>query len=218
MACNSPRSAEPVTAFLICYGLALVYAVVRYGVFAPQNLENLPAFILNKGISMAAAFCFVLAFREQCRRERDQRCGLEPASWFRAGLFGVWAHVPLSLALLQPAYFREFYAGERLSFNGETIFLFGALAVGSIYLLSRPGLTPRRRWWGSLATLLLVATHVSFMGLARGLNINRSHAWLPPMWLLSLVGLALGIAYLLRTRPGLPAPAAQTDVQSAPPP
>lgn len=205
------------TPWLICYGLALAYAVVRYGVFAPQNLQHLPAFVLNKGISMAAAFCFVLAFREQCRREHGRSRGMEPAAWFRAGLFGVWAHVPLSLALLRPAYFREFHAGERLSFTGEAIFLFGALAVGCIYLLSRPGRTPRGRWWGSLATLLLVATHVLCMGLSRGLNINRSHAWLPPMWLLSLVGLALGIAYLLRTRSGLPAPTAPTDIQPAQP-
>lgn len=204
-------------ALLICYGLALLYAVVRYGVFAPQNLEHLPAFILNKGISMAAAFCFVLALREQHQRERGRSHGVEPATWFQAGLFGVWAHVPLSLALLRPAYFREFHVGERLSFNGEAIFLFGALAVGSIYLLSRPGCSPRGRWWGSLATLLLVAAHVSCMGLARGMNINRSHAWLPPMWLLSLVGLALGIAYLLRTRPGSPTPTAPTEVRSAQP-
>lgn len=71
-----------------------------------------------------------------------------------------------------------------MSFNGEAVFMFGALTAGGVYLLTRQLWTP---------TLC--------RGIARGLNINASHAYLPPMWLLSLVGIALGAPFLLKSRP-----------------
>ena len=37
------------------------------------------------------------------------------------------------------------------------------------------------------------------MGWARGLNINAKHAYLPPMWLLSVIGVAIAVWWLLRT-------------------
>jgi hypothetical protein len=39
------------------------------------------------------------------------------------------------------------------------------------------------------------------MGYCRGLNINASHAYLPPMWLISAVMIFVGIVVLLLTRP-----------------
>jgi hypothetical protein len=38
------------------------------------------------------------------------------------------------------------------------------------------------------------------MGYCRGLNINASHAYLPPMWLLSVVAVVLGLWWLVRDR------------------
>jgi hypothetical protein len=186
---------------VLLYAVAMVYATVRYVVFAPANLEHLPVFVLNKGMAMAAAFCFALAFWRQWRQQRGSPEGIEPAMWFRAGIFGVFAHVPMSLAILHPGYFKEFFAGDRLSFNGEAVFLFGALATGGIYLLSRTSWTALQRWWLSLATIAVLFSHTLCMGIARGLNINQSHAYLPPMWLLSLVGITLGAGFLLLSPP-----------------
>lgn len=196
---------------VLLYGLAMIYTTVRYVVFAPQNLGNLPVFVLNKGVSMAAALCFAMAFWSQWHRLRGGGGGPEPAAWFRAGIFGVVAHVPMSLAILTPAYFKEFFDGARLSFNGEAVFLFGALAAGGIYLLGRTNWTPGHRWWLSLGTLAVLFAHVLSMGLARGLNINRSHAYLPPMWLLSLIGIGLGIGFLLMSRPPAGSPLGRSE-------
>lgn len=184
---------------LLYFG-CLIYAIVRYVVFAPKNLEHLPIFVLNKGISMAASFCFVLAFWQQWRQKCENSKGYEPSTWFRAGIFGVYVHIPISLVILRPSYFKEFFVGDNLSLTGETVFLFGALTVGGIYLLSRTTWSTQHRWWLSLATMTTLFTHTLFMGIARGLNINRSHAYLPPMWLLSLIGIALGICFLCFTR------------------
>lgn len=187
--------------YLLLYVLCMIYSAVRYVVFTPQNLQNLPVFVLNKGISMGAAFCFALAFWHQWRKRRGAVGGHDPSAWFRAGVFGAVAHIPMSLVILRPGYFKEFFAGDRLSLNGEAVFLFGALSAGGIYLLTRTTWTSLQRWWLSLAFTAVLFSHTLFMGIARGLNINRSHAYLPPMWLLSLIGIALGLVFLLLSRP-----------------
>lgn len=188
---------------VLVYLASVVYSSVRYVVFAPKNLENLPVFVVNKGVSMAAALCFALAFFARWQRARGRAWATEPAWWFRAGIFGAVAHVPMSLAILRPVYFKEFFVESgRMSFNGEMVFLFGAMTVGGIYLLSRAAWNERHRWWLSLATMLTLFVHTLCMGIARGLNINKSHAYLPPMWLLSLIGIGLGLVFVLMTRPG----------------
>jgi len=189
--------------------LSIAYSIVRYVAFAPKNLESLPVFVVNKGVSMAAALCFAFGFLAALRRSRGATVVTEPAAWFRAGTFGAIWHVPMSLAILRPAYFPEFFrtaaaAGDgaepRLSFAGETVFLFGGLAAGGLFLLLRPSWTPRFRHLLSIAFLSLLLAHVLAMGWCRGLNINASHAYLPPMWFLSAVGIVLGLVWLVRTR------------------
>jgi hypothetical protein len=182
--------------------VSVAYAAVRYVAFAPDNLAHLPVFVVNKGTSMAAALCFALAFWEQWRR-RGSTGAVEPAAWFRAGVLGAVVHVPMSLAILRPAYFPEFFPadGGRMTTNGEAVFLCGALTAGGIYLLTRGSWSARGRWWLSLATMTTLFAHALCMGVARGLQVNRSHAYLPPMWLLSLVGIVLGTAFLLLVRP-----------------
>lgn len=185
------------------FALAIAYSAVRYIVFAPQNVTNLPVFVVNKGVSMAAAFCFALAFWQRWRRMRGATGGTEPAAWFRAGVFGAIWHIPMSLTILGPSYFKEFYidGGSRMSFNGEAVFMFGALTASGVYLLTRTTWTPMHRWWLSVGTMAVLFAHTLCMGIARGLNINASRAYLPPMWLLSLIGIALGAAFLLMSRP-----------------
>jgi hypothetical protein len=188
---------------------SVIYSAVRYVAFAPRNLENLPVFVVNKGVSMAAALCFVAAFVQQYRRQRGAVVGVEPSAWFRAGVFGAIWHIPMALAVLRPAYFKEFFApaaegaaaSGRMTFMGELVFCFGALAAGAVYLLTRQQWTPLQRWWLSLAAVLMLQTHVLAMGYCRGLNINASHAYMPPMWLLSAVGIFIGLVVLLCSRP-----------------
>jgi hypothetical protein len=206
---------RPIRAITALYLLSIAYSVVRYVVFAPKNAEHIPVFIVNKGLSMAAALCFTTAFFLQLRQlRRSTSPPPEPANppathWFRAGVFGVIAHIPLSLTILQPSYFKEFFldpsaasaAGPRLSWSGEMVFLFGALGAAGVYLLTRATWSALARWQLSLATMLVLLAHVCWMGYNRGLNINASHAYLPPMWLLSALGLAAGVAFLLLSKP-----------------
>lgn len=184
----------------ILFAVSLAYAVLRYVAFAPKNAGNIPAFVTNKAISMAAALCLAIAFCQQWRRRRG-RAADDPAAWFRAGVCGALAHIPLSLVLMRPGYFPEFFDGDRFNTGGEAVFLFGSLTTAGIYLLGRTGWTAVPRWWLSLAATATLFGHTLCMGLNRGMNINRSHGYLPPMWLISLLAAGLGIAFLLLTRP-----------------
>jgi hypothetical protein len=193
-------------AWAMVYGGSLVYAVVRYVVFAPSNREHIPVFVFNKGLSMAAALCFSLAFWIQYRRRRQGHALEVPdpgaAGWFRAGMAGAVAHIPLSLSILQPAYFPEFFRGERFHFLGECVVLLGGASAAGLYLLTRTRLPDHARWLLSMIFLTTLSGHVLAMGWCRGIHLNARHAYLPPMWLLSLIGLAAGWAYCARTRPG----------------
>jgi hypothetical protein len=193
---------------VLLYVASVIYSSIRYVVFAPKNLENLPVFVVNKGISMAAALCFAMGFLQAFRQGRGTLVGIEPGSWFRAGVFGAIWHVPMSLAILKPAYFKEFFhpvteanLHPRMTFSGEMVFMFGGLALALVYLLLKPQWSPIARWWLSLGAMVVLLFHVVAMGYCRGLNINASHAYLPPMWLLSAIGIAVGIVWILRSKP-----------------
>lgn len=190
------------TYILILYIVGTIYAIVRYVAFTPDNISNLPVFIINKGVSMSAALCFAIGFLQQLRKQGGSPITVDSSSWFRAGVFGAIVHIPISLAILRPTYFPEFFIeGDRLSFPGEMVFLFGGLTAAGIFLLMRPAWNASTRWWLSIGAMLTLMTHVLAMGYCRGLNFNRSYAYLPPMWLLSAVGIALALWWLLRSRP-----------------
>jgi hypothetical protein len=198
-------------AIIALYITAVLYSAIRYIVFAPHNLEHLPVFVVNKGVSMAAALCFMAGFIQQLRKLKGRTIVVDPGQWFRAGVFGAIVHIPISLAILRPGYFKEFFikAAEtgaiehtaRLSFAGEMVFLFGGLTAGLLYLLLRPTNTASLRWTLSLLAMTTLLTHVLAMGYCRGLNINVSHAYLPPMWLLSAIGVSMAVGVLLMSRP-----------------
>jgi hypothetical protein len=192
---------NPLPKILWLFAASVAYSVVRYAVFAPQNFQNLPIFIINKGIAMAVPLCFAIAFWQQLRM-RDGITGTHaPTAWFRAGVWGICAHIPMSLSLLRPGYFPEFFSAERFSFNGEAVLLFGALTAGGVYLLTRTHWNALVRWRLSMLTMTALFAHTLFMGIARGINIKASHGYLPPMWMLSLIGIGLAVAFVVRSRP-----------------
>lgn len=195
-------------AIVALYAASVVYAVIRYVAFAPANAGNIPVFIVNKAVAMAAAICLALGFLAALRRMRGGAVRIDAATWFRAGTFGAVWHVPMALVILDPAYFKEFYAAPaepgadpRLSTAGEVVFMFGGLAAATVFLLLRPQWTPLERWRLSLAASAVLLCHVLSMGWCRGVNMTAKHGYLPPMWLISAVGIVVGGWWLWRGRP-----------------
>jgi hypothetical protein len=172
---------------------SLIYAVVRYVLFSPKYAENIPSFISNKAIGMAAAFYLVAAYHSKCRGFH-----LKATVIFKAAMIAVVIHVPTSLSLVRPGYFPDFFVddGSTMKFWAEMVVLCGGISLALLWI------TSQQRLWGSpqaklgIQLLCSVFLHVGSMGICRGLNITAKHAYLPPMWLLSLLGIALGIVIL----------------------
>lgn len=173
---------------------SLIYSVVRYVAFSPKYAENIPSFISNKAIGMAAAFFLVAAYISKCRGRH-----VKAAMLFKAAMIAVLIHVPASLALIRPGYFPDFFVanGATMKFWAEMVVLCGGISLALLWKSSQ------ERLWGNpqlkMALMLLAAVflHVGSMGICRGLNITAKHAYLPPMWLLSLLGVLMGVIYLV---------------------
>jgi hypothetical protein len=177
---------------------SVIYALVRYVLFMPTYINHVPSFILNKAVGMAASFFLVYALCCRCCGQTD-KAGV----YFRATFFAVVVHVPLSLTLLRPGYFPEFFTkdGSTLKPWGEMVVLFGAVGLATLWQNSRDRLTAITQKRLGLTLLIVIFTHVGSMGICRGLNITAKHAYLPPMWLLSLVVIAVGFAMVAKVQP-----------------
>jgi hypothetical protein len=181
--------------------LSVVYALVRYVAFAPANSEHIPVFILNKAVSMAGALALVAALWHRYRG-RAEAAG----RYFNLTLVLVVMHVPMSLTVLRPGYFPEFFEsdGARLRLMGEMVFFFGAAALGLTWLLAQGQLVAKLRDRLGVLLLAVISAHVAAMGACRGIHINAKHAYLPPMWMLSLIALVialiLGVRRLLKAK------------------
>lgn len=172
---------------------SIVYALVRYVLLMPKYLDHIPSFILNKAVGMAASFFLVYACWCKCRNEVE-KVGI----YFRATMFSVVMHVPLSLNLLRPGYFPEFFAkdGTMLKFWGEAVVLCGAISLALLWQSSREKLSILGQQKLGLGLLAALFCHVGSMGICRGIVIDVKHAFLPPMWLLSLIAIAIGFFVL----------------------
>jgi len=163
---------------LFVVGLSLAYAVVRYNVVRHVPLNNLPLYISNKALALAATLLIGLSFV------------LGPLARFfpkliphlylrkRLGVSGFWVaaiHAVISLAILTPAYYpRLFEKSGKMTWQGETFLLFGILAFlvfGAISLASLPPVEEKMeaKQWKSVQRLGYLAygfvlLHVGLLG------------------------------------------------------
>ena len=165
-----------------------VYAVIRYAVFGNVSLNNMPVFLMNKGIAMTAAVSLFMASLCLVRRERDAA-----RFWASACSQSVFVHILLSLGILSKAYFHKFYSGDKLNLTGEVVLLTGVLAVYCLWRMHATEL--RAAVWRTLTipVCLLVAVHLFAMGCDDWLLVQKWNGGLPPMTLLSLFLVTAGL-------------------------
>ncbi len=199
----SERLLQPTTTrvFWFVMGPCLVYAGVRYHVVQGVPLTQAPLYILNKAISLGGlAFLAVsyLVGKVAGLRWDDRRLQLIVIKF--CGLMGVSmvvAHVLMSLALLDPAYYAKFYDGAKFNLTGE---LSLSLGIFALWCFSLPAITSlpymydelgADRWLRSqrvgYAGLMLAAGHVFVMGVKGWLNPGDWPAAMPPITVLAFV-------------------------------
>lgn len=224
---DASREARDRTAFRTLLGppaalllLTLAYATIRYVVFGPWNVGHIPLYVLNKAISWSALWLVALALAlGPLARLAPRRFAKH--LWRRRylGIMGFLLaslHVVMSLAILNYAYYRQFFRQAfELTALAEFSMAMGALAW---FLLlaplagSLPGAREQMsaRYWQFLQKigvwgLLLGGLHVSY-GVPGWLTPALWYGGLPPitLWSAGAVAIALALRLLAPRRSGDP--------------
>jgi DMSO/TMAO reductase YedYZ heme-binding membrane subunit len=199
----SERLLQPATTrlFLLVMGPCLIYAGIRYHVVEGVPLTHAPLYILNKAISLGGlAFLAISYLVGKVAGLRWDERQLELVVIKFCGLMGfslIVAHVLMSMALLDPAYYAKLYAGARFNLTGE---LSLSLGVFALWCFTLPAITSlpymydelgADRWLRAQRTgyagLMLAAGHVLVMGVMAWLRPGDWPAALPPITALALV-------------------------------
>lgn len=182
--------------------LSLVYAIVRYNIFRGDSWEQLPVFIVNKAVSVAA-LVLLGASRVIADKGRRKRLGL-------LGFLFTALHLVLSLMILNPEYMSKMYLPTgRMTWSGELSMLTGSVATVLVtWLAYTTTLHPLDRQTDSTSlvpgmariVLVLAAAHVLYMGYGAWFAPSTWPGGMPPITVLSFA-LACGFFVLPKRRP-----------------
>jgi hypothetical protein len=183
---------------LCVFATALAYATARYNVFKGVRWSEWPTYTLNKGLGLASLALIVLTiFRLGGRRTTS----VAPLMSVAAGL--ALAHILLSLALLNPAYYAKFFDGAKLTGLASVAIAFGVLSA----VLMQRGQRHSHDWsagrrYTVLAMIALCASlHAAFPGFMGWFDPASWPGGLPPITLLSfLLGAIAIMLRLLRSQ------------------
>lgn len=177
------------------------YAVLRYVVFRGDSVEQLPVYVVNKGVSLSG---LIFVAWSRCHGEPDRRRFLG-----RVGLCLIAVHIGLSPIILRPAYFSTFFHPTGLmTWQAELAMLTGvvaALVLGCLFVATQrhesDGHFPKRSRQPFLGRLVLVSTaaHVGFMGYPSWFKPETWPGHLPPITLLSFVVAAVALLWPWRS-------------------
>ncbi len=202
---TSTNRAIPIISVTLLF--AIGYAILRYHIMGEVPWQNLPFFIMNKGLSLAAFLLLVMNFS----LGPASNLGLKvPASWLDArkalgmtGFLLVLVHVLMSLVLMGPASYGKMYEWSGgLSLMAGLSMLFGVLAFVALWAYNMSFQTflreeaafitfiTSRRFM--LAALLLGAAHLFFLGYEGWLAVEDWHGYLPPISLVAFVVFVIG--------------------------
>ena len=179
--------------FLTVLCCAIVYAVLRYAGFANVSPIHIPVYLLNKALSMTAAYTLLMASLGMMRGQREVF-----DFWRKACMNLVFVHVLLSLAIFTKGYFPKFFAGDMMSLTGELTLLFGALGVYCFWRLLTFEMTPGVRRTMMASACALVSGHLFVMGYDGWLQVEKWNGGLPPITLLSFLVVVPSFALFLR--------------------
>jgi hypothetical protein len=172
--------------------LTTTYAVLRYAGFGGVSPLHIPAFLVNKAISMSAVVALALAAQGLVRGRLHAY-----SSWSRASAHLVFVHVLLSLGLMSRGNYPAYYEADRMSLTGEGALVLGVLAAYGYWRAGRARGWPPRRVAVLLASAL-VAGHLLVMGYRNWIQPARWNGGLPPITLLSFGAVVFAMVRLLR--------------------
>ena len=179
----------------VIFSVCLIYSFIRYITLGPEDVSQLPLYVMNKALSWAGLATIGLS-----------RLLGHAAARKQAGLIGalmIGLHVVMSMLVLKPEYLRKFFDsmnGMKLTGAGEASMLAGVLGLGFLAWLlwataaqangssdsnGNGSLLP----WVGRAVLICGALHVALMGWGIWFAPEKwaNYGHFPPITLLSFV-------------------------------
>ena len=192
----------------VVFAITFAYAIIRYNVIKGVPWQQLPLFISNKAIALAAVVFIALSYDFGPLARFWPKVFVPELSTRKFfGLFGFGlaaAHALVSLMIFSPAYYPKFFtAAGKLNLTGELSMLFGVIAF-SIFSISAVTSIPAveksidsNRWQmlqrlGYLA-FFLVLLHVLVMGFEGWLKPAGWPGGLLPISLVAFIVIAFSL-------------------------
>lgn len=175
---------------LLTFILSLTYAIVRYNIFHEVAWNDLPLYVMNKAISLAAVILFAISRVIKFNSESNIKKILKDF----AVIFAI-VHVVISITILSPSYFSKFYIDSQFTLLGSSTLLFGILAFLLMFLFSskfflRKVLSNKTNMNKIVLLFLLFgAAHVFVMGFNGWLVPSNWPGGLPPISMISFLTL-----------------------------
>jgi len=195
------------TIILVILLMSVGYAVLRYHIMGPVPWKDLPFYILNKGLSLAAFALLTLNFSLGPLNNLGFPV---PKGWLMArkalgmtGFLLVLIHALMSFLAFRPAVYHQFFeANDTLNLVGGLSMLAGVLSFVILWgynlsfqtFLSEDHvfitfITSRRF---ILFALVFGGLHLLFMGYQGWMNPAGWHGGLPPISLVAFTIFAIG--------------------------
>jgi hypothetical protein len=195
----------------VIMALAISYAVTRYVLSGSVLPENIPAYIINKAVSLSAAIAIFLSAIAYLANNN-----LGARNWGIISFHLAAIHILLSMSLWGEGYFESYYYVwgtvdgkivnvrehyERMTLTGELTMLFGVLGAYSYFMLFRA-----KHGTMAMACLKLIATFC----IAVHIGVTPYQSWrlgswgakfdMPPISLLGFLCVALAFLIYLRLK------------------
>jgi len=177
-----------VTKAVTVISLTLAYCIVRYVGFGEVEMNNLPAFLVNKATALTSVICLCLFMNSLRTNNKTARF-----FWGKAFFHLSMIHCGLSLALLSPDYFSAFYTVDKHRFSlwGELAVLVGVIGFYiSATCTQYASVQLRHRCYQCV--LVMAGLHVAFMGGAGWLTPMDWYGGLPPITFISFIVVIIG--------------------------
>ena len=182
--------------------MSIGYSVLRYNIMGDVSWEDVPFYILNKGISLSALILLSLNFSLGPLRRLNvpvnQKLLDARISLGIIGFILAFTHLVMSIAILNPAYLPSFfYDGGLLNARGSLSLLGGVLSIVFLciyYANLKPGVNGQYKIIAVvtsreviLSILFFMGIHLFFVSYPGWLTVHEWHGGLPPISLISFI-------------------------------
>lgn len=183
------------------------YAVLRYNIAGDVPWKDVPIFVFNKGISLASFILMTVSFSLGPLKNLGLRCSNELLETRKSlgvvGLMYAFTHVVMSVSILNPFYYINFYeANGSLSFRGGLSILGGVCSLVLLwahYLSFKVGLKKMYAILKGITSRKIIVpifffmgVHLFFLGYTGWTTVGQWQAGLPPISLLSFIIFCFG--------------------------